>query len=259
MKKLSLFFLLVATLFNYGFHVEASPTTLFWTNCIPDVQPTGTALINVDNFFTVFNRRNHGQILLPDVGILFGLFTWHDLSAEVGFDYLGGADDPLFFNGKVGMKEGKLFKHAPAFSVGMFGKGTRNKTEFRTNFNILDFVLGKSFEHFIIDDLYLGCYSGSKALGRVHKGFMAGISKSFQKEKIDEKTDFYRWEFVADWASGNNFIGGGGAAIIYYFTPLINIETGPVWFNTEKYNGKWKWGIQANLGFELFTPPKKHK
>jgi hypothetical protein len=250
MKKLTSFILIFA-IFSYVKNADATPTSLFWTNCITDVLETGDGHIDVDDYFTVFNRRGHGQFFNPDVGFLVGLFTWHDLSMEAGFDYLGGADNPLFFNGKIGMKEDKLFKHAPSFSLGIFNWGTRTKTKKRTNQNVINFVLGKSFENFLIDNLYVAGYSGNKALGKVRQGFMVGATKSFCKDKYCDGKEYYRWELAGDWASGNNFIGGGGVALIYYFTPDISIETGPVWFNSEKYNGKWKWSTQIDITFPL--------
>lgn len=256
MKKIVLLFGLFFSLFEYG---EATPTSLFWTDCITDVLETGSGHIDVDNFFTVFNRRGHGQFFNPDVGFLVGLFTWQDLSIEAGIDYLGGADDPLFFNGKMGMKEDKLFKNAPSFSFGIFNLGTRTKTKFRTNQNVIDFILGKSFEHFLIDNLYIGGYSGSRALGKVRQGFMVGATKNFCKDKDCNKKEYYKWEIAGDWASGNNFLGGGGIAIIHYFTPEISIETGPVWFNTEQFNGKWKWSVQVDITFRFSHLAKMKK
>lgn len=257
MKNFKPVLLLLLFLLRFVRVVEATPSSLFWTDCITDVLETGYGRIDVDNYFTVFNRRGHGQFFNPDVGLLVGLFTWHDLSVEAGFDYFGGADDPLFFNGKFGMKEDKLFKHSPSFSFGILNAGTRTRTKNRTNQNVLNLVLGKSFENFLIDNLYVAGYSGSHALGRVRQGFMVGATKSFCKDKDCNGKEFFRWEFAGDWASGNNFIGGGGAAIVYYFTPDISIETGPVWFNTEKYNGKWKWSVQIDINFPFYTPCKK--
>ena len=251
MKKITLLILIILSSFDIFKYLEATPTSLLWTNCITDVQETGTGHVDQDNYFTVFNRRGHGQAFKPDVGLLFGLFTWHDLSAEAGFDYLGGADDPLFFNGKVGMKENKLFNHSPSFSLGIFNAGTRTKTKFRTNQNVVDFILGKSFEKFLIDDIYMACYSGNRALGKVRQGFMIGATKSFCKDKDCEGKEFYRWELMGDWASGKNYIGGGSIAIAYYFTPDISLETGPVWFNTAKYDGKWKLSVQLDINFPL--------
>lgn len=255
MKNLGAFTILnFLILINF---IEGTPSSLFWTNCITDVQETGTGHIDVDTYFTIFNRRKHGQFFNPDIGLLIGLFSVKDLSAEVGFDYFGGADDPLFFNGKIGMKEDKLFKQAPSFSIGIFDLGTRTKTEHRTNQNVFDIILGKSFKNFLIDDLYIGGYSGNKAIGKVRQGFMIGASKSFCKDKDCDGKEFYRWELCGDWASGKNFVGGGGIAMIHYFTPDIYLETGPVWFNTEKYNGKWKWSVQIDITFPFCTVKKK--
>lgn len=255
-KKYLLSLVFFQLFFSY---CESTPSSLFWTFCTTSVLETGKGHIDNDNYFTVFNRRGHGQFFNPDVGLLVGLFTIRDLSAEVGVDYLGGADDPLFFNGKIGMPEDKLFKHAPSFSFGIFDWGTRTKGKNPTNQNVLNLVLGKSFENFLIDELYVSGYSGSHALGRVRQGFMVGAIKNFCKAKDCEGSEFYRWKLAGDWASGNNFIGGGGVAMIYYFTPEIDIETGPVWFNTAKYNGTWKWSVQIDISFPLFPSKKSNR
>lgn len=243
--------ILTLTLLFVTHHLSSTPSSLFWTYCTTDVLETGLGHIDIDNYFTIFNRRGHGQYFSPDVGLLFGVFTWKDLSAEAGIDCLGGADDPLYFNGKIGMKEGKLFKNAPSFSVGIFNVGTRTRTKNRTNQNVIDLVLGKSFEHFIFDNIYVGGYSGSHALGKVRQGFFVGAVKVLKTASDAEGNKYDQWKLIGDWASGHNILGGGGVALVYNFTPAIDIITGPVWFNTERYNGKWKWSTQVDISFPL--------
>ena len=123
-------------LLNTGL-VEGTPSTVFWTPCTTDVYATGTGHIDEDNYFTVFNRRGHGSSFPPDTGFELGVFSWKDLSAEAGIDYLGGTDDPLFFNIGIGLPEDKLFCHAPSFKVGFFNAGTRCHGSNRTNQNIV--------------------------------------------------------------------------------------------------------------------------
>jgi hypothetical protein len=37
-----------------------------------------------------------------------------------------------------------------------------------------------------------------------------------------------------------------------YFTPDISILTGPVWFNSRKIHGDWKWSVQIDISFSVF-------
>lgn len=230
----------------------ATPTGLFWSPCNTTVQDTGHVNVDVDNYFTVFNTRGHGQSLPPDVGMAFGLYSLGDLKLEAGFDYLGGTDDPLYFNGKVGMAENKLFAMAPAFTLGVFAWGTRTHGPGRTNQNIANINLSRSLPDFIGGTLYVGAYSGSKAMGSDRQGIMVGVSRPFYAAQEANGMKYHKWKFVADYVTGKNTIGGGGFGIMYYFTHDISIETGPTWFTTRKYNGRWKFTVQLDIGFNMF-------
>lgn len=250
-RKKFCFALLSLVLLCVSTSLSATPTSLFWTNCTTDVQPTGTGHIGVDNLFTVFNRRGHGQSFATDVGFLIGAYTWHDISSEIGIDYLGGTDDPIFFNGKIGMAEGKLFSDSPSWSFGIFDIGTRTRGN-RTNQNVIDVVIGKSMPDSIGGTLYIGGYSGSRAIGKNRQGFMIGYSRGFCHTKDCNGKEYDEWELAADWASGNNWLGGGGVSMLYYFNHDISLQTGPVFFNTARYNGTWKWSIQIDIDIPVF-------
>lgn len=252
MKTCLLFFLLHLS------SLEATASSIFWTFCTTDVFPTGTASLEVDNFFTIFNRRGHGQSLPPDVGLDVGFLTIGNWEAEFGFDYDGGTDDPLFLNAKIGIKEDKLFKHAPGFSIGMFNAGTRTRGDLRTNQNVLDVVFGKTLPEQIGGGrFFIGFYSGSKALGEDRQGYMVAYTHPFVKAKDCEGKEYHKWLLSADYASGKNFIGGGGVALTYYFTPNITFQTGPVFFNTARFNGTWKWGTLVTYNFPVEKKKKK--
>lgn len=232
--------------------IEATPSTLFWTNATTEVQATGTAAINSNNFFTVFNNRGKHSSLPPDVGVTLGIFTWHDIKAEAGIDYLGGTDYPLFFNAKLGVGANKLFANAPSFSVGIFNAGTKAGV---TNQNVVDFVFGFPLPLFSSDSkFYVGGFAGSKSIGPERQGAWAGINCPFSPAKDCEGKDYHKWEFSADYASGNNIIGGGGFAFTYYFTPAISLQSGPAWFNDAKLNGQWKWSVQVTINIPVFKP-----
>lgn len=250
MKKILLILALLAMNFSI---LGATPSTVFWTVCTTDVYSTGTGHIDEDNYFTVFNRRGHGSSFPPDTGFELGIFSLGEISVEAGVDYLGSANDPLFFNIGAGISEDKMFCHAPSFKVGFFNAGTRYQGRNRTNQNIVDIIVGKSLPDWLGGGrLCVGWFSGNKSIGKNHQGFMVSYQHSFCPAKHCDGKNYFKWVLCADFASGRNTIGGGGVGIYYYFTPDISILTGPVWFNSAKINGNWKWSVQIDISFSVF-------
>lgn len=234
-------------------YVHADPSSTFWTPCTTEIVETGFMEVDVDNFFTVFNRRGHGETLPPDVGLEWGAFTWKNIGAELGFDYLGGKDDPVILNGKVRIEEDKLFKNAPSFALGVFNANVHK----RANEAVFYFVVGKTFTKFEYAQptIYLAGYTGKKSLGKNSDGFMFAFDYKFDPA-VYEGEKYMRWRIAVDYASGKNQIGGGGVCLGYNFTPNVRIKTGPVWFNDQKINGKWKWGVQIELEFPITKKAK---
>jgi hypothetical protein len=233
--------------------VWAAPTSEFWTNCTTDVLDTGLLRASEVDYFTVFNKRKHGSQFPINPGLSYGLFAYKDIKCEVGVDYFGGLDDPILFNGKLGIEENKLFawKWTPSFSVGIFNVGTRTRGAGRTNLNIVDIAFGHTLPEAMGGRIFIGAYSGSHALGKNRQGFMVAVDRAFCPTTYYDGTEYNKWWLVADYASGKNFIGGGGIGVFYYFTPLINLATGPVWFNDAHLLGKWKWSVQINLSVPI--------
>lgn len=231
--------------------LEAAPSSVYWTNCTTNVYETGLAHLDQDAYFTVFNRRGHGSTLPTDSGIEVGFLTWKNISFEGGVDYLGGANDPLYFNVGAAIREDAGFEGSPSFKVGLFNVGTRRKGSGRTDQNVVDVILGKSV---FGGQFCVAGYSGSRAMGKNRQGFMVSYMHPFCKRQHCDGREYYKWILCGDYASGKNTIGGGGVGIYYYFTPDIDIVTGPVWFNSAKLNGKWKWTVQIDFNFSLFEP-----
>lgn len=236
--------------------LDGNPSTVFWTVCTTDVYATGTGHIEEDAYFTPFNRRGHGASFPPDTSFELGAFSWKEVSAEAGVDYLGGTDDPLYFNMGLAIADDKLFKGAPAFKVGCFNVGTRNRGSGRTDENIVDLIMGVTLPEGIGGRFCLGGFSGSRAIGKNRQGFMVSYQRFFHPAKSCKGVDYFKWVLSADYASGKNAIGGGGVGLGYYFTPDIYVLTGPVWFNSAKINGSWKWSVQLAINFSLFDPKK---
>ncbi len=232
--------------------LQATPTSLFWTNCTTDITPTGTGQFQLNNFFTVCGSGGQGAVLNPDVGITIGLPTWKKITAEVGIDHLGGANYPIYFNGKFGMAENDLYQGALAWNIGLFAVGTRTKTSGKTNQNVLDIIFGKTVPGLMGGRIFFGGYTGSGALKGTKRGVMVGYQRTFCHIKDCNNVEYDRWVFCADWASGKNVIGGGGFALTCNFTPNIGLQTGPVFFNCKKVNGNWKWGFQLVINFPIW-------
>ncbi len=192
----------------------ATPTSLFWTNCTTNVEDKGIYHIDVDNFFSVGNRKKNGSSLPPDFGLLTGLFAWEGLKGEAGIDYLGGVSHPVYFNTKVGLEESRLFKMSPSCSVGIFNVGTSK----RTNQAVINAILGTTLPAGL-GKFYAGIYRGKRALGKHRSGFMVGYEKALLTVQDDKGRDYVKWYFYADFASNKNAIGGGGFGFTYYINP----------------------------------------
>jgi len=233
--------------------LECAPSSLFWTTCTTSIYDTGNGHVDENVFFTIFDKKGSQPFLPPDTGFEVGILTWGNLKAEIGFDYIGGTNNPFFFNAGAAIAEDKLFKHAPAFKLGFFDFGTKTRGSHRTNQNTINFIFGKTVP--VIGGTFCAAfYSGSSALGRDRRGFMVSYERDFCKTTYCDGKEYSKWEIYLDYASGKNAIGGGGAAVVYYFTPDISLLTGPIWFNSREIYGSWKWSIQAAISFPLFDP-----
>lgn len=244
----------IGTLILYLSQIEATPSSIFWTNCTTSVYETGMGHLDVDNYGTIVNQIGHGYSFSPDIGLSLGLFTWKNLKAEAGFDYFLGDNNLLYFNTKIGIDEDILFPQAPSMSIGIFNVGTRMRGHNQTSQNIVDIVLGKTLPDYAGGgNLYIGGFSGSHLIGKNPQGFMIAYTNTYLETTDCYGNKFYKLKLLMDYASGINTIGGLGVGIAYYFTPNISIETGPVIFNSSKYNGQWKYSFQLDIDFEVFN------
>ncbi len=229
---------------------RATPSSTFWTPMTPDIQPYGVLHIGIDNYFTVFTKANEGAGSFPtDAGLTIGILPFEKLQMEVGVDFLQPSDYPWYFNAKMGFLEGTLFKGAPALQLGIFNVGTESGV---TNQDIGYLVIGKTLPG-IGGRLSAGPYLGNSSVlvnsaGKAaNTGYMAAFDHGFVPVKDRSSNEYDKIVFAADYASGDNIIGGGGFGLYYYFTRDISLLTGPTWFNNSDLNGKWKWTIQLNI------------
>ena len=242
---------------------QATPSSTFWTPMTPDIQSYGVAHIGVDNYFSVGNKTSDESAInnsfATDVGLTVGVLPFEKIQMEIGVDYLGPSDYPVYFNAKIGTTEDALFKWSPALQIGIFNVGTKRNDEGQqngTDQNVVYGVIGKTIPY--LGRLSVGPYIGNSAVLRSStrdaqdKGFMIAFDRGFLQVKDKEGNEFNRIVFAADYASGKNSIGGGGFGVYYYFTKDISLLTGPVWFNDSGINGRWKWTVQLDINVPIF-------
>jgi hypothetical protein len=242
---------------------QATPSTTFWTPMTPDIQSYGVAHVGADNYFSIANKTSDEPAInnsfATDVGLTVGILPFEKLQMEIGVDYLGPSDYPVYFNAKIGAPEDALFKWSPALQIGIFNVGTKKNDAGQqngTDQNIVYGVIGKTIPY--VGRFSAGPYIGNSAVLRSgtgdtqDKGFMVAFDRGFLPIKDKEGNEFNRIVFAADYASGKNAIGGGGFGLYYYFTKDISILTGPVWFNDSDINGRWKWTVQLDINIPIF-------
>lgn len=251
-KRIALVFCSAVLLFGFWFlnFSYATPSTTYWTPCVMDVQSYGKWHITYDSYYTIDKKGAEKGDFPTDVGLTIGVLPFEKLNLEVGFDLLEPTDDPLFYNAKFGTPEGSLFEGSPALNLGIFNVGTQKDV---TDYNIVDFIVGKTLP-WKLGRLHAGYYVGndntlkSASGDDENEGVMVGYDYGFLPAK-DEKGEYNKWVFAADYAGGKNAIGGGGFGMYYYFTRDIDLLTGPVWFNDQSLNGNWKWTLQLDINF----------
>lgn len=230
---------------SYG---NATPSTTYWSPCVYDVQPYGVWHIGIDNYFTVLTKSTEIPpfgAFPTDIGVTVGILPYSNVQAEIGIDILEASNDPFFLNGKLGFPEGTIMPGSPSINVGIFNVGLNQETQGQ---NIIHIVFGKDFGRFgrlHACPYYVGNFS-KLGLGSENGGWMAGYDKGFVPVS-DSSGEYNKIVFAADYASGNNALGGGGFGLYYYFTKTISLLTGPVFFNNQSINGKWKWTTQLDI------------
>ena len=226
----------------------ATPSTTYWTTAVIDVQPYGVWHLGIDNYFTVLKDTPDAGAFPTDLGLTVGVLPYEKIQLEVGVDLLEtlidsstGEDNPLFLNFKFGTPEGSLFPGSPGIAAGMWNIGTKSDV---TNYNIFHAMAGKSIPQ--IGRIHIGAYSGNKDLLKSSTGkeeatgFMIGWDRWLVKDKF---------MIAADYASGDNAVGGGGAGLYWFFAPNASMLMGPVFFNDDGINGEWKWTTQLDVNF----------
>ncbi|HZZ82954.1 MAG TPA: hypothetical protein VFE30_00295 [Anaeromyxobacteraceae bacterium] len=264
MKK-SLQLLAAAALLLGASTARATSSTTFWTPATTYVQPYLVPHLTYD---TYVSERSAFQ---NDYGLTVGFLPFEKLQGEVGIDtFMPGLQSTnLYLNAKLGVPEGAFGEWTPGLSAGIVGVGFKSDV---SNFDILHAELGKTFP--VVGNLVLGGYYGlnDKLLvsssGETNR---AGLLAAWTSpDVVLNLTGLNKINFMADVQTGKNAFGAVGGGIGLYFTPAIDILTGPVFFfdsgATTMLQGPgvrganrpdWLWTVQldVDLDWHKLVPP----
>jgi hypothetical protein len=249
----------------------ATPSTTFWTPETTYTQPFGIPHITYDTYVA------EKGILANTYGLTVGVLPFEKLQGEIGFDLFYPTltvhtKDLAQVNGKLTLPENAFGEWQPGVSVGIANAGFKKNV---SDYDLLHLSVGKTLP--VVGALAIGGYygAGADALwtgsdGKVNRtGFMA--SWTSPDIKIG-RPGLEKIIFLADVATGKNWMGAVGGGIGLYFTPAIDILTGPVVFlDKDLYAGvpgatsglangtNFLWTVQldVDMDFAMPAPPKK--
>jgi hypothetical protein len=241
---------------------RATSSTTFWTSATTYVQPYLVPHLTYD---TYTSERAGFQ---NDYGLTIGFLPFEKLQGEIGIDsFLPGiARNNLYLNGKLVIPENTFGAWQPGISAGVVALGFRRDV---SDFDLLHGEIGKTFP--VIGTLVVGGYYGlnDKLLvsssGVTHQAGALGAWTS--PDVVLNRTGLNKINFIADVQTGKNAFGAAGVGIGLYFTPTIDILTGPVFFFDSRATTQlagpgidpssrpdWLWTIQLDVDFDLRRP-----
>jgi hypothetical protein len=255
----------LATLLAAATKAHATPSTTFWTPATTYVQPFLVPHITYDSYVAEAGATQN------DYGLTMGFLPWEKFQGEIGVDvFLPGVVNPMtgkktgvgdntYLNGKLGIPEGAFASWQPGISAGIQNVGF---TKDYSDYNHMHAEIGKTFGP--IGNLTVGGYYGGNeklyvsSTGKTERsGFMASYTSADLNTNLVGLT---KVNFIADYASGNNVFGAYGAGIGFYFTPAIDILTGPIWFNDKNlakatFGADFFWTVQLDVDIDFHKAP----
>lgn len=238
---------------------SATPSTAFWTPATTYTQPFLVPHLTYDTYV------GEQGILQPDYGLTIGVLPWEKLQGEVGIDVLlpGAVEDNFYLNAKITVPEGAYADWQPGVSFGIQSVGFKKDY---SDYNHLHLTIAKTFP--VIGNVAVGGYYGlNETLYTSSTGSneQAGFHAAWTSPDINVKvTGLDKIVFIADYASGKNYFGALGLGVGFYFTPTIDVLTGPVFVNDKdlfkaSFGSDFYWSVQVDVDFDLRKPSEPAK
>jgi hypothetical protein len=233
---------------------RATSSTVYWTPATTYVQPFAVPHVTYDSY-----AAEKGG-LQNDYGLTVGFLPFEKLQGEIGVDsFLPGlTKNNLYLNAKLGIPEGAFASWQPGVTGGIYALGFKKDV---SDYNILHLEIGKTFP--VVGNFSAGVYHGlndkllvSSSGSKQQTGFMVSYTSP---DIVLNLTGLNKINVIADYQSGDNSFGAYGAGLAVYFTPAIDVITGPVWFNDSTlmkstYGTDFMWTIQLDIDFDLAKP-----
>jgi hypothetical protein len=240
---------------------RATPSTTFWTPATTYVQPFLVPHLTYDTYFKA-------DAAYPiDTGLTIGVLPFEKLQAEVGFDLFlpsGAFENSPQLNAKLGVPEGAFGAWQPGLSGGIYGVGFKSNV---SNFNILHAEVSKTIGPF--GTLVAGGYYGLTEalfvsdLATGARGDRAGVMGAYISPDLNIGLPaLHKLNLAVDGMSGSNAFGAVGAGLGIFFTPAINLLTGPVFFlesRAQPNGASWMWSMQIDVDVDFLAKPQPSK
>jgi hypothetical protein len=239
----------------------ATPSTTFWTPATTYVQPFLVPHLTYDTYFKT-------DASYPiDTGLTMGVLPFEKLQAEVGFDLFlpsGTFEASPQLNAKLGIPEGAFGGWQPGVSGGIYGVGFKSNV---SNYNILHAEVSKTIGP--IGTLVAGGYYGLTEalfvsdLATGARGDRGGVMGAYITPDLNVGLPWLtKLNAAVDVMTGSNAFGAVGAGVGIFFTPAVNLLTGPVFFlesRAQPNGASWMWSMQIDVDMDVFKKPEPSK
>lgn len=225
---------------------SATPSTTFWTPATTYTQPFLVPHLTYDSYVS------EQGAMANDYGLTIGVLPFEKVQAEVGVDvfYPGYTANGFYLNGKVTLPEGAFAAWQPGVSLGMQSVGFKKDI---SDYDHLHLSVSKAFAG--VGTFVVGGYHGlNKALytlpgkSAAQTGFMAAYTSPDINVNLP---GLQKIALLADYASGKNGFGGLGLGAALYFSPAVQLLTGPVFLMDGAYASNFMWSVQLDVDVEL--------
>ena len=224
----------------------STPSTQIW---IPstDFQKWKTMHLGLDNYIRTERISGVRGAGMFDLGLTTGLLPFEKFQGEVGVDYLSMGDSnydnyPFYFNAKIGMPEGAMFKGSPALAIGAYNIGLKKNL---TDYNILYGAMAKTIP--VVGRITIGYYTGNgkvlvdENLNKANSGLL--ISWDRTMSEISDKL----W-LAVDYQGGKNYLGALNIGASWAFSKNVSVI-----FGYDIYNNKNAYYNTNNQNANTFT------
>ncbi|MGB8931377.1 MAG: hypothetical protein WCC48_09060 [Anaeromyxobacteraceae bacterium] len=226
---------------------SATPSTTLWTPATTYTQPYLVPHLTYDSYVA------EQGAMANDYGLTIGVLPFEKLQGEVGVDVFlpGYVANGVYLNGKLTLPEGAFAAWQPGVSLGIQSVGFKNDV---SDYDHLHLSVSKGFAG--VGTFVVGAYHGlNKTLYTIpgDSASQTGVMAAYTSPDINiNLPGLQKVALIADYASGKNGFAGGAVGAAIYFSPAVQLLTGPVFLAKGAYATDFMWTVQLDVDVELF-------